>query len=379
MRPTWAEIDLGAIAHNIAQIRAKVAPARVMAVVKANAYGHGAAQVAATALASGAQYLAVALVEEGIELRAEGVKVPILVFGGMVPEQAPLFARHGLIATVYTREAAQALAQEASRTNRAVPVHVKVDTGMGRVGVDWKEAVPFLRWLAGVEGVRVEGIYTHFATADEKDKAFAELQLARFQQVLEGAQELGLRLLRHAANSGAILDLPASYFDLVRPGVMMYGYYPSPEVSRSVPLRPAMTLKTRVLFVKRVERGTSISYGRQFIASEPTTIATLPVGYADGYNRLLSNQAEVLIRGRRYPVVGRVCMDQILVNLGPESDVQPGEEVVLLGRQGEEEISIYAICEKLRTIPYEVTCWVSSRVPRVYLGQPAGKESDERS
>ncbi|MDZ7337187.1 MAG: alanine racemase [candidate division KSB1 bacterium] len=376
MRPTWAEIDLGAIAHNIAQIRKKVSPARVMAVVKANAYGHGAAQVATAALASGADYLAVALVEEGAELRAQGVKAPILVFGGTVPEQAPLFAEHHLIATVYTREAVEALAKEARRANRPMPVHLKVDTGMGRVGVDWKEAVDFLRWLASVDGIRAEGIYTHFATSDEKDKAFAELQLARFNQVLVGAQQLGFKLLRHAANSGAILDLPASYFDMVRPGVMMYGYYPSPEVSRSVPLRPAMTLKTRVLFVKKIERGTSISYGRQFIATESTTIATLPVGYADGYNRLLSNQAEVLIRGKRYPVVGRVCMDQIMVDLGPHSEVQPGEEVVLLGRQDEEEISMYSICEMLRTIPYEVTCWVSARVPRVYVGQPTGDKSD---
>ncbi|MDZ7386863.1 MAG: alanine racemase, partial [candidate division KSB1 bacterium] len=174
MRPTWAEIDLGAIAHNIAQIRKKVSPARVMAVVKANAYGHGAAQVATAALASGADYLAVALVEEGAELRAQGVKAPILVFGGTVPEQAPLFAEHHLIATVYTREAVEALAKEARRANRPMPVHVKVDTGMGRVGVDWKEAVDFLRWLASVEGVRAEGIYTHFATSDVKDKAFAE-------------------------------------------------------------------------------------------------------------------------------------------------------------------------------------------------------------
>ncbi len=378
MRPTYAEIDLGAIAYNLQQIRAKVAPAGVMAVVKANAYGHGALEVARTALASGATHLAVALVEEGIELRAGGLKAPILVFGGTVPEQAALFLEHDLIATVYERQGAHALAQAAQQAGKAARVHVKVDTGMGRVGVAWTEALPFLNWLAGERGLQIDGIYTHFATSDEKDKAFAELQLARFAEVLEGVQAMGLRVLRHAANSGAILDLPGSYFDLVRPGVMMYGYYPSPHTSRSVPLRPAMTLKSRVLYVKNVERGTSISYGRQFIAPQATTIATLPVGYADGYNRLLSNRGEVLIRGRKYPVVGRVCMDQIMVDLGPESDIRPGEEVVLFGRQGDEEVSVYSICEKLQTIPYEVTCWVSARVPRVHTRSPQSGEGNEQ-
>lgn len=378
MRPTYAEIDLGAIAYNLQQIRAKVAPAGIMAVVKANAYGHGALEVARTALASGATHLAVALVEEGIVLRAAGVSAPILVFGGTVPEQASLFLEHDLIASVYERQGAGALAQAAQRAGKSAWVHVKVDTGMGRVGVAWEEALPFLNWLAGERGLQIDGIYTHFATSDDKDKAFAELQLARFVEVVEGVQAMGLRVLRHAANSGAILDLPGSYFDLVRPGVMMYGYYPSPQTSRSVPLRPAMTLKSRILYVKRVERGTSISYGRQFIAAQETTIATLPVGYADGYNRLLSNRGEVLIRGRKYPVVGRVCMDQIMVDLGPESDIHPGEEVVLFGRQGDEEVSVYSICEKLQTIPYEVTCWVSARVPRVYTWSPLTGEGDEQ-
>jgi len=349
-----------------------------MAVVKANAYGHGALEVAKIALASGASHLAVALVEEGIELRAKGVKAPILVFGGTVPEQAALFLEHDLTATVYEREGAQALQRAAERVGKKASVHVKVDTGMGRVGVAWSSALPFLRWLAELKGVQIEGVYTHFATSDEKDKAFAELQLARFTQVLQGVQAMGLRVLRHAANSGAILDMPASYFDLVRPGVMMYGYYPSPHTTRSVPLRPAMTFKTRVLFVKRVERGSSVSYGRQFIAPQATTIATLPVGYADGYNRLLSNRGEVLIRGRRYPVVGRVCMDQIMVDLGPESDVCPGDEAVLFGRQGDEEVSVYSICEKVQTIPYEVTCWVSARVPRIHIWPPQSGGANEQ-
>ena len=369
MRPTVAEVDLSAIRDNVRAIGEKVAPARVMAVVKANAYGHGAVPVARAALEAGAQYLAVAMVEEAVELREGGVGSPILVFGGVLPGEADLYLEHGLSATVYTREAFRTLAEAARRRGKEARVHVKVDTGMGRVGVDWKRAGEFIAQVARTDGVVLEGVYTHLATSDERDKTFAREQLNRFRQVLRELDELGIRgFLRHAANSGAILDLPESYFDLVRPGVMMYGYYPSPDTSESVPVRPAMTFKTQVIYLKDVPEGTPVSYGRTYITPRRTRIATLPVGYADGYNRLLSNQGEVLIRGRRYPVVGRVCMDQILVDVGMDGDVEVGDEVVLFGRQGEAEVSVASICQKLNTIPYEVTCWVSKRVPRVYVG-----------
>jgi len=366
-RPTVAEIDLSAIAFNLAGIKKKVAPAAIMAVVKADAYGHGAVEVSRLALQQGAEYLGVALTQEGIELRQNGLRCPILVFGGTWPEEAESLVAHDLEATVYDSKGLEALQAAARKHNKLAKIHIKLDTGMGRVGVDWREALPFAEKAAGSEGIELQGLYTHFATSDQMDKSFAYLQLARFQQVIEQLEAKGIRIpIKHTANSGAILDMPESYFDLVRPGVMMYGYYPSKETSESVPLRPAMTFKTRVLNVKAIERGISVSYGRQFIAEKETRIATLPVGYADGYNRLLSNRGEVLIRGRCYPIVGRVCMDLIMANLGDDEDVVVGDEAVLFGRQGNEDVTVQSICDLLGTIPYEVTCWVSKRVPRVY-------------
>lgn len=368
MRPTFAEVDLSAIAHNIRQIFNKVSPAKVMAVVKANGYGHGMVEVAQTALKNGASYLGVALMEEGEQLRQAGIDAPVLVFGGVLPGQSMSFIDNRLDATVGTRDAVESLRKAARALGKRVRVHFKVDTGMGRVGVDWRIAVDFLKQTTAIDELDLIGIYTHFATSDERDKTFCKTQIERFKQVIKKVRENGIHIhLVHAANSGAILDLPDAYFDMVRPGVMMYGYYPSAETSESVPIRPAMTLKTRVLQISEIEAGMGVSYGRKFIAKEKTRIATLPVGYADGYNRLLSNCGQVLIRGKKYPIVGRVCMDLVMADIGTYSDVREGDEVVLWGRQGDEEVSIYSICEKLHTIPYEVTCWISQRVPRIYV------------
>jgi len=367
LRPTVAEVDLSAIVHNIKAIKNKVAPAQVMAVVKANAYGHGVAQVSQVALENGASYLGVALVEEGIELREKGFRAPILVFGGLLPEQVEEFVRHNLDATVYDERTMMALQKAARQQNKQALIHVKIDTGMGRVGIPWEQAEAFIQKATALENIKLQGIYTHFATSDEMDKSFAYLQLARFKDVVRACERDGLHIpIKHTANSGAILDVPEAYFNMVRPGVMMYGYYPSKETTESVAIKPAMTFRTRILHIKEIERGTSVSYGRTFIARQKTRVATLPVGYADGYNRLLSNQGEVLIRGKRFPVIGRVCMDLIMVDLGQDQDIRVGDEVVLFGSQNGEEVSVQSICDKLNTIPYEVTCWVSERVPRVY-------------
>ncbi len=367
MRPTYAEIDLSAIAFNIRQIKRRVGPTKVMAVVKANAYGHGMIEVARTALENGADYLGVALLEEGIRLREAGFQCPVLVFGGAFEDQISQFLQYDLEISLYSDRIAQALAREASESGKRAKVHIKVDTGMGWVGVPWEEASSFLQRTSQLRSLDIVGIYTHFATSDEKDTSFAYLQLRRFNRVLDEIKAKGINIpLRHAANSGAILNLPEAYLDMVRPGIMIYGYYPSQGAFKNLPLKPALTLKSRVIFVKKVAAGTSISYGRDYVTPRETSIATLPIGYADGYNRLLSNWGEVLIRGRRYPVVGRVCMDQIMVDVG-EDEVQVGDEVVLIGRQGKEEISMYEVCQKLNTIPYEVCCWISERVPRVYL------------
>ena len=367
MRPTHVEIDLSAIAHNISAIRHKVHPAGVMAVVKANAYGHGAVPVAKTAIMHGATWLGVALIEEGIELRNHGIRTPILVFGGEIPSQLADAIRHDLHISVTSQDVVSSLIATAHKLKQPAHIHVKVDTGMGRVGIDWEQAADVIQHLDTLPEVVVDGVYTHFSTSDEADKTFARLQLKRFTMVLNELTRRQITVpFRHCANSGAILDMPEACFDLVRPGIMMYGYYPSDETTESVTIRPAMTFKSVVCLVKKVQSGTCISYGRKWITPDEAYIATIPVGYADGYNRLLSNRGHVIIRQKRYPVAGRVCMDLILVDLGPETDVQVGDEVTLLGTDGTTRIGMNEWCEVLHTIPYEVCCNISGRVPRIY-------------
>ncbi len=339
-----------------------------MAVVKADAYGHGAVEVAKTALACGADYLAVARLEEGVALRQQGIQAPMLVFVTFFEEQARDFLEFSLDATVFDLPRAQALNRDAKKAGKRARVHIKVDTGMGRLGIDWRQAGDFVKNISHLKHLDIVGIYTHFATSDVVNKEFAMTQLRRFHQVLDGLHQAGISVpLKHAANSGAILDIPESYLDMVRAGVSMYGYYPSGETSESIALAPAMTLKSRIVAIKALEKGGYVSYGLTYQTQQPTRIAIIPVGYGDGYNRALSNRCDVLLRGRRYPVVGRVCMDVTMVDVGLTNDVQVGDEVVLMGRQGEEEISIFELCEKLDTIPYEITCWISKRVPRRYL------------
>lgn len=370
MRPTVALINLSAYRYNLEQIKKKVAPAKVMAVVKANAYGHGLIPIAKTALETGVAYLGVALVEEGIELREKGIQAPILVFGGVDPDQIDLFFEYDLEMILYTKSVAVKVSQQAQRLHKEAVAHVKVDTGMGRVGVPWKQACDLIQSLATMSGIRLKGLCTHFATSDESDKDFANLQLARFNHVSQQLEAKGIHIpLKHAANSGAILDLPEAYFDMVRPGIMSYGWYPSDETSESVDIKPVMSFKTRIFYIKEIQQGDSVSYGRKYIASHNTRIATLPVGYADGYNRLLTNQGEVLIHGKRYPVVGRVCMDLIHADIGNNTEILEGDEAVLFGQQGQDCISVTELCKKLRTIPYEVCCWISKRVPRVFVNQ----------
>jgi len=368
LRPTFAEIDLAAIAYNIQAIKKRVHPAQIMAVVKADAYGHGVVPVSKIALESGATYLGVALVEEGIELRNHGFLEPILVFSGAYEDQLSDFFKYDLEVTVYTKEIADSLSELARCFQKPIRVHVKVDTGMGRIGVAWENATNFIEYLASLDGIQLQGLYTHFATADERVKTYADRQFDRFKKVLEILTQKDIHIpFKHAANSGAILDMPETFLDMVRPGVMMYGNYPSNETTESVPIKPAMTLKSRVIYIKQVPENFSVSYGRKFVTSKPTRIATIPLGYADGYNRLLTNKAEVTIRGKKYPLVGRVCMDLVMVDIGMEDNIQIGDEVILFGRQEENAFTVNEICQLLDTIPYEVTCWVSKRVPRIYI------------
>ncbi len=368
MRPTYAEIDLSAIAHNIQMIKKRVYPSKIMAVVKADAYGHGAIPVSRIALENGASYLGVALVEEGIELRSQGFLQPILVFCGAFGDQLVDFFKYDLDVTVYTKAIAVSLANLAKRFHKRLRVHIKVDTGMGRVGVSWEKAVDFIEFVQNLDGIQLQGLYTHFATSDERDKAYANLQFDRFKKITEILAQKNIHIpLKHAANSGAILDMPETYLDMVRPGVMMYGYYPSNETTESVPIKSAMTFKSQVSFIKSVPENFSVSYGRKFVTSKPSRIATIPVGYADGYNRRLTNKAQATIRGRKFPIAGRICMDLVMVDIGTEHHIEIGDDVILFGRQEDNAFTVKEICHLLDTIPYEVTCWVSRRVPRVYI------------
>lgn len=369
-RPTWAEVDTGALAWNVRALASLVPRGTdLMAIVKANGYGHGAIPVARTMLAHGAQSLGVATLDEAIELREAGFVAPILVLGWTPPEEAAAVVQYGVAQTVTSLDAAETLAREARRRDRRARIHVKIDTGMGRLGFPaggekTREAVARMLKEPSLE---VKGIYTHFAVADE-DPEYTNLQLSRFRAVLADLARRGLPLpTRHAANSAALLGFPESHLDLVRPGISLYGYDPAPGVIRPITLKPALTWKTRVAHVKTLPAGSSVSYGRTYVTSGPERVATLPVGYADGYSRALSNKGEVLIHGRRARILGRVCMDQIIVSVEHIPDVAVGDEVVLLGAQGEEAITADEMAAWLGTISYEVLTTIGSRVPRVYV------------
>lgn len=369
--PVWAEINLKAVARNMQEIRRVVSPgAEIMAVVKANAYGHGAVEVAQAVLANGARRLAVAKVDEGKELRAAGINVPILLLGYTPYSQFAEVIDLSLAQAVHTPEMAAVLDAAAARLGKRAAVHVKIDTGMGRLGLPCGEtAIKEVLRMARLPHLNVEGIFTHFATADSRDKSYALQQFNLFVSFLDGLRKAGLEIpLQHCANSAALIDLPQTHLNMVRPGIIIYGLYPSGEVRRSaISLQPAMTFKTRVAQVKKVPAHCPISYGATYRTPRPTVIATLPVGYADGYNRLLSSKGKVLIRGQRAEVVGRVCMDQCMVDAGHLDGVRPGDEVVLFGRQGEGVLPVEEVAEAIGTINYEVVCMVNSRVPRVYL------------
>ncbi len=364
-RSTKAIVHLGAIAYNVAQIRKRIGSDReIMAVVKADGYGHGAVEVGLSALKNGASCLGVAVPEEGEELRRAGLDAPITVLGLIQPEEAYKVIDFGLEQTICSLEIAEALNQIASNKGTVVNVHIKIDTGMGRVGVQPIDALAFVRRIVRFRNLNVKGIFSHFSCADEVDKTFAKKQVEIFDGVVREIEASGIRIpRRHMANSAAILDLPETYYDLVRPGIMIYGLYPSTEVSRSIELKPAMTFMTRVTFVKRVPSGSSVSYGRTFITEKETLVATLPVGYADGYSRLLSGRGEVLIKGCRAPLIGRICMDMCMIDVSGVKNVQPGDDVILFG----EGLSADEVAEKLGTINYEVVCAVGKRVPRVYI------------
>ena len=367
---THAIVHLQNIRENLLNIREKVGPNRkILIAVKANGYGHGAVRVSQMAEKIGIEWLGVATVPEAIQLRQAGLKMPILKFSPVFPEEVKAAIECDLTLAVCDIKWIRALNEVAASAGKKVKVHLKADTGMGRIGAS-KEDSPMIAQeiFKSLKNLELEGLFTHLPVSDESSKAFTQRQIAEFVKLSKHIEaDLDYKIpLVHCANSGAVLAHPEGWLDMVRPGIMIYGFYPSPQTPQTIPLKPGMSFKTRVSFLKRVTKGTSIGYGRTWVASEDTWIATFPAGYADGFNRLFSNKGRVLINGCSYPIAGRVCMDQSMTNLGPGTDVKVGDEVVLIGSSGKEEISVNEWAQKLDTITYEVTCQINSRVQRYF-------------
>ena len=369
--PTWIEVNLDAIAQNVRNIKKLIGEKKeLMAVVKGNAYGHDVLEVVPVVLKSGATRLAVARLEEGIFLRKVGIIVPILVLGLTLKQQAELLVSYSITPAVSECEMIEKLSEEAFKEGKIVKVHLKVDTGMGRIGIFPNRVLDFVNKIKALKNIEIEGVFTHFSVADEKDKTYTEIQFKKFMEVLNILEKEGIEIsIKHVGNSATLLDLPHMWLDLVRPGISIYGLYPSKEVQKIIKLIPAHSFKTRIVFLKELPAGECISYGRTYKTKKKrTVVASLPVGYADGYNRHLSNQGEVLVRGRRFPVIGRICMDQTMIDVTNLPQVEIGDEVVLWGRQGQEEITVEEIAEKIGTINYEIVHMPDKkRVPKLFI------------
>jgi len=362
--PTWALVDLGNLIANYREIRRLSQGAKVCAVVKADAYGHGALAVAMALEKAGVDFLAVAFLEEALALRKAGVRTSILVLGTTDPGNAEVVVENGISQTVYTEELAQALSLAARRQGKAAKIHLKIDTGMHRQGIGHGEAGRFARALAGLEGLSLEGAYSHFTESDSLDKSFSLLQIERFKEALGALEREGKRPeIAHIANSAAVLDLPEARFDMVRPGIILYGLSPGGEEGMPGGFMPVMSLRSRIVNLRIVSKGEGVSYGRIFKAERDTRVGLLQVGYADGYCRSFSNRAEVLVRGKRAPVLGRVCMDQTMIDLTDIPEAGLGEEAILFGVP---DLRVGELSRIADTIDYEITCGISSRVPRIY-------------
>jgi alanine racemase len=366
VRATWAEVNLTRLRRNFELIKAEVAPAKVMPIIKANAYGHGMVDVAKY-LSPYADYFGVAVLEEGILLRELGIRTPILVLGGIWGEQVPRYLDHNLTFMASSVERLEQIDQAAGQAHCKARVHLKIDTGMERIGVHYYNASSIQEAALKCKNVEVEGICSHFANAERSDLSHAHLQLERFNEALRFYEKHSLPMpIRHMANSAAILQLPESLFDMVRPGILLYGVYPDANMPRRLPVQPALAWKSRVVYFKVVKPGHPVSYGSTWQSDHDVRIVTIPVGYGDGYFRSLSNKAQVILRGKKYPQVGRVCMDQMMVNIEMDSAYN-GDDVILLGEADGQSITAEDLAEWAGTIPYEILTNINTRVPRVYL------------
>lgn len=366
LRPTTAYIDLEALRRNVAAVRARVGGRRIMGIVKANAYGHGLLRIARALIDLGVEELGVAFLEEGIALRRSGITAPILVLGGIIGNQIRFFLEHDLQITASSPFKLAKIEEVAKEMGRRAQIHLKIDTGMERIGIHWESAPRLFEAALAARHCEIRGVFSHLASSESADRTYTRLQIERFDAALDFFRRCGLPTpVRHLANSGAVLQHPDALHDMVRPGLMLYGLYPSPEVERTVELNPVLSLKTRVVYFKVVRAGSPVSYGGRWVAPRDTRVVTLPVGYGDGFSRGLSNRGAVLINGRRYPIVGAVTMDALMVDIGQDSAYN-GDEVVLIGAQGGERITCEELAELLETIPYEILTSINTRVPRRY-------------
>ena len=371
LRPVWAEINLDNLASNMKEIKKISSSKKIIGIVKADAYGHGALDVAPTLIENGATGLAVAVINEGVELRRSGIECPIMVLGFTAPTLIDTLLRHDIEQTVFSLEYAKQLSEVAEKMHKKIKIHIAVDTGMGRIGfLTNKESVQDVKKISKLPNVEIKGIFTHFSTADESNKEYTYYQLKKFNEFYDELKKENVNIeTRHIANSAAIMELSETQFEGVRPGIILYGYYPSDEVDKSkLKLKPVMELKTNIVHIKKISSGQYISYGRKFKTKRESIIATLPVGYADGYTRLLFNKAKVIINGQFAPIIGRICMDQCMVDITDiKGDVKLGDEVILMGQENGIKIDADDIASMLGTINYEVVCMISKRVPRVYI------------
>lgn len=363
LRPTWAEINLSQLAKNIRALRARAPKARYCFPVKADAYGHGLIEVAKTAEAEQVDCLGVAFSDEGVLLREAGITTPILILGASFPEQAPVILQYNLTATAFDEQMIAALDAEARKRMIPARIHVKIDTGMGRVGVREDDALAFFERISGYTNVVVEGVFTHFPVADE-DIPYTKAQYARFIGIVDALRNINnFSGIAHAANSAALIRLPETALDMTRPGIATYGYWMNEEEKREIGVKPILTLKSKIAFVKRVRKGESVSYGRTYRAKRDARIATVPIGYGDGIFRSLSNNMEALVEGKRVPLVGRVTMDQTMFDVSAVEGARAGMDIALI----DEINSVEALAARAQTIPYEITCALSRRIRRVFL------------
>lgn len=365
-----AEIDLDAIGFNIRQIKSRLKPeTRLMAVVKADAYGHGAVEASKICLYNGAEQLAVATCDEGVELRQSSIQVPVIILGNTVESQLETVISNSLTQTVFCYDTAKAISDAAVRLGKKALVHIKIDTGMGRIGfLPSEESLNTIEEIFRLPNIDVTGIFTHFATADEADKTFTLEQYKKFRFMTDSLEKRGhTGLVRHCSNSAAILDMPQLQLDMARAGIIIYGMYPSSQVSEDLALKPAMKLKSQISYVKEVNADTSIGYGRTYFTDKKTKVATVPVGYADGYSRKCSNKSRVIVKGQYAPVIGNVCMDQMMIDVTYIENVKIGDSVTLMGKEGNLSVSAEELADIQGTINYEIVCNVGKRVPRVFI------------